>query len=70
MPRLLSVNVGLPRVAGGRRSGACSSLPRRATYLCDGRVERGSATLVRAVLWQGRSATGPTRSMRRQMAMY
>ena len=56
--------------AGGRRSRACSSLPKRATYLCDGRVERGSATLVRPDLWSGRSATGPIRSMHRRTAMY
>jgi len=35
------------------------------TYLCDGRAERGSATVVRPVLWLGPSATGPTRSMHR-----
>jgi hypothetical protein len=56
--------------AGGRRSRACSSLPKRATYLCDGRVEQGSATLVRPDLWSGRSATGPIRSMHRRPAMY
>ena len=55
--------------AGGRRSRACSSWPKRATYLCDGRAERGSATLVRPGLWPGRSATGPTRSMHRRTAM-
>ena len=61
--------VAVSMFAGGRRSKACSSWPKRATYLCDGRVERASATLVRPDLWQGRSATGPTRSMHRRTAM-
>ena len=57
-------------MAREERTHDARSQPKRATYLCDGRVERGSATLVRPDLWSGRSATGPIRSMHEQTAMY
>ena len=61
--------VAVSMSAGGRASRVCSSLPKRATCLCDGRAERGFATPVRPDFWQGWWTTGPTRSKRRQTAM-
>ena len=55
--------------AGGHRSRTCSSSPRPATCRCDGRVEPGSAIPAKPGWWRARSATGPTRSTRRRMAM-
>jgi hypothetical protein len=57
-----------PVPVGGRRSTACSSWPKRATYLYDGHAGRGSATLVRADLWPAQSAACPTRLMHRRTA--
>ena len=39
--------------AGDRRFRACSSLPKRATYRCDGRAGPGSATPARPGWWPG-----------------
>src|SRR5262245_32798837 len=55
--------------AGGSRSRACSSLPKHATYRCDGRAVRGFAIRVRRDLWLGLSATGLSRLMHRRTAM-
>jgi len=55
---------------GGRRSRACSNLPKPATCRCDGHAERGFATHVRPDLWLERSAIDRIRSMHRRTATY
>ena len=60
--RSCRLRAAISRFTGIRKIGACSNLPKPATFPSDGRAAPGCATPARADSWMEQSTIGPIRS--------